>query len=448
MDVDRNEQELSLHQRILQLAGLDIPDEYVNDELRDVLERCSIELPADIARRLRPYIWLETNQTEIDQCDLSVNIDKLKFLKDKKSASKSWIMFGRLMGQPVAIKLTAQPHVENVPSHFLGIERTIYREFINPIVLCGFSPHVLIYYATIECEEFFAVREINKEVQKLKRSLQTATNEFNIQHIYASVVEQAIAGVSLTEFLENTISNPQLHVEELIALLFQIFYTLKVFGQLGLAHNDLHSENVFVVPTTSRTRYYEIDGNQVYRVTSQFEVRIFDFDRASKVPTVINDNELENYGLSRGGYCREFGQCNAVNESVEIFPLVHSIHIVGRQQLREINDLIGEIIPFDVLDRAYKGQQVEGTDYPVTYPIIPGHTFVYSGRLCTCNDHTCSSCTILNDPRILGLDDILQLDQFRAYLIDKDTVPDNEFIWQLPAVASEQAEQNWQQLHA
>jgi len=351
------------------------------------------------------------------------------------------------MNQPVAIKVTAKPHFENVSSHFLMIERTIYRDLINPIVLCGFSPHVLIYYGAVNCDSFFSIPELDAEMIKFKQDLRKKYSTFDTNYIMASVVERAIKGQSVSDFLLNASLSGNLSTD-IFAILFQIFYTLKVFSQLGLSHNDLHGGNVFLVPATSHVRYYQTSDTDFYRVESEWEARIFDFDRGSKVATSFDSNEVENHGLTVGRYCEMYGQCNGVNERAEIYPLLATFNSFLQRSSPEINSMIDEIAPRELLERNYKGQMIESSDYPVAYPVIPGHTLAFNGRLCTCNSQECSTCTVLNDPRIKTLDEIFKIDAFASLKVDKNSIPHEEFIWRLPSVASEAAERNWQELHA
>ena len=446
MDIDEPQQS-ALHDQILRLSGLDVPDELVSQTLKDVFSRCMLNLPLDIAKRLRPYIWIESNEFEIHSCDFGATLDKLKFVKNKDGVSDSWILFGTLLNQPVAIKVAARPLQMTISSHFLSIERYIYKNIINPIVLCGFSPHVLIYYASLSCNEFYNLPELDKEVKKFKKALRAQQQKFNINEIEASVVERATNGTTLSDFLDKAVDDPK-YSKELIALLFQIFYTLKVFSQLGLSHNDLHSGNIFVVPATTTTKYYQISTNDYRKVESVFDVRIFDFDRGAKVSTEHDGKEIENHGLSDGFYCQKFGQCNGVNERSEIFPVLVSFNIQTRKVCPEINTLLTDILPIEILERTHKDQQVESTDIPMAYPTIPGHTLAFIARLCTCNDVDCSTCSVLNDPRIKNLDQILDLDQFTSYRVVKEEISQDTFIWRLPSVSGEETERNWQELHA
>ncbi len=435
MDIDEGTS--ALHDRILALSGLDVTDDLVNQSLKDVLQRCSTALPQDVARRLKPYIWLETNQSEINGCDFEASLEKLEFLKDKESSSNSWIMFAKFLGFPVAVKLTAEPFLQNVKSHFLEIERNIYKNLINPILLCGFSPHLLIYYGSISCDDFFFLPEMDKQMKKLKKALKEAQNDYNVNKIQGQIIERAVNGTTLFDFITRASSDP-VYGKELTALLFQLFYTLKVFSELGLSHNDLHSRNVFVVPATSPSRYYQIGTNEIYHVPSVFEIRIFDFDRGSKSVTEYDSHHIENFGLSVGEYCHKYGQCNTVNEKYEFFPIVFDVDKQSRRISPEINALIDEIAPRDILDRLFNGIP--------DVSISPGHTFVHPGKLCTCNNEACTTCTVFDDPRIKTLYQILRLDQFVSYKVT--TVSENAFVWKLPSLASEETERNWQELRA
>ena len=423
----------SLQSKIFSLAGLE------SKELKTLFDHCSVDLPSDVVKRLRPYILLESKQMEIDQCNLSASFQELQFVDNKVSASQSWILFAKFLGEPVAIKVATEPYRMNILSHFLSIERRIYRELINPIVICGFSPHVLIYYGSISCDRFFYSIENNAQVLQFKQQLSLKAGSFKINEIRASVIERAAGGMTLSEFLQ-TADNSIIYNKELFAILFQIFYTLKVFSQIGLSHNDLHSGNIFLMPATTRQKYYQITAQDYRQVSSTFDVFIFDFDRGSKIATVFEPTEIENYGLSNGGVCAQFGQCNGVNERAEIFPLLASVHAYTKNVSSVIDKLLTDIIPQDIIERPYHNEAlIDNT--------LVEYTLAFPGRLCTCNNMHCTSCSVLNDPRIKVLDEILALDQFNSdeFLASKETIPMDAFIWRLPFVS---AETKWKELHA
>lgn len=91
--------------------------------------------------------------------------------------------------------------------------------------------------------------------------------------------------------------------KEIPALLFQLYYTLECFNQIGLRHNDLHHNNILVVKRTGlpknsyrEFRFYDyrndIDRRVLVPVT-QYEIRIFDFDRSQKAKTPSSSHFMD-----------------------------------------------------------------------------------------------------------------------------------------------------------
>ena len=73
---------------------------------------------------------------------------------------------------------------------------------------------------------------------------------------------------------------------------FQVLYTIACFERVGLKHNDLHLNNIFVENSEEPYEFnYEIDGEVVSFVTTK-RVKIIDYDRSS----------IYNKDVERNGY--------------------------------------------------------------------------------------------------------------------------------------------------
>lgn len=69
---------------------------------------------------------------------------------------------------------------------------------------------------------------------------------------------------------------------QLKGLLFQLWYGLTCLHQLGIAHRDMHFENVYVVQSKHAAIKYITHHGTFYVPTYGYEVRIYDFDRSFK----------------------------------------------------------------------------------------------------------------------------------------------------------------------
>lgn len=431
-DMDVDPQRVQFHKQVLRLAGLEVVDSDISSRLRALLERCSLELPQNIKNRLEPYLWIETNQQQIDACVLENSFENLQVL-DKNSASDSWIMFATLFEMPVAIKLTAFPRISEAVLNYytLETERFIYENVVNSLLICGYTPHVLAYYATLNCDTFLSssARRQNAQTLKLIQNFQSErfSERYDNQKMRASVVERAQGGITMMEFFDqNQTSFDSLFPTILLPMLFQVFYTLAVFAEIGLMHNDLHLGNVFIEQLPElETNYYRV-GNKTFAVKSRHQVRLFDFDRSVKIPTSFDSSSLQNTGLYF--HCRKFGQCNELNQRAELFPFVAFLFENNTTlQNTELQDFITQIVPEDLLDRLTHDEKM----FEEVIPTIPGTTLAYRGRLCVCNDIDCSTCTIFNDQRIKTPKQILEMDEFRDFI--STAPPQNTFVWTLPS---------------
>lgn len=82
-------------------------------------------------------------------------------------------------------------------------------------------------------------------------------------------------------------------------LTFQVLWTLECFNRIGLRHNDLHTGNILVMKHKRPKKTYRIfkyteQGKTriMYVPTTEYEVRIFDFDRSGKA--LVNADSLKS----------------------------------------------------------------------------------------------------------------------------------------------------------
>lgn len=211
-----------------------------------------------------------------------------------------------------------------------------------------------------------------------------------------------------------------------LPILFEVFYTLAVFAEIGLVHNDLHAGNVFVEQYAQpQVNCYLVNG-RVYRIVSKYQARIFDFDRGAKLPTQFDSTELRNTLLSRSHYCDFFGQCQSVDERRELFTLCYFAYLNNKQANIYLDAFLSKIVPIDLLSRPAAGDDNK---------VIPGQTLVWSGRLCACKNRQCKDCVVIDDKRILTPKQILALPEFSNYVISPDDIGNN-FVWSLPSEAA------------
>lgn len=439
-------EEESVHDAILRLAGLDV--EEAENSLVTLLRKCSMDLPEIEKDRLNLYFKINTFQHKIDSCTFLTQFDQLRLLSsgEKKSVSQSWIALAVLDSQPVALKISFTPLEANgYVDNSLEVERKIYRRIINPLLLCGQTPHVLVYYSELDCKAFVESLGMQTDdnsfnlLREMKKSYQNGAH-FNFDEMHASVVERAV-GMTIHKTFQHfqdpdnrlAMNEPYTFGEIFLPVLFQVFYTLVVFTEIGLVHNDLHSGNIFVevyrTPTTSRY----LVGGKVYEIKSKFQSRFFDFDRGAKLATEYNSIVISNDKLTKGNYCKEFGQCPELNERSDLYTIVYMIHQYASSNTL-LKQFLQKIVPKELLLRP------NASDMP--NKVTPGSTLVYPGRLCACKDKTCINCTPIRDSMILTPLEALNLPEFDRYIVNgKDS--SEAFLWAPP---SERASQLYKDL--
>ena len=462
----------SVRHKIMRIAGLTVDDEAVVSKiLLSILERCSKQLPTDVSQRLLPFYTLHTNTIVVDDCNFTNSIKSIKVLTsdEKSSASTSWIIFGKIENFDVSLKLSllSTESEKLLNENSLEIERLIYRKVINPLMICGFTPHVVAYYGELFCDSF--VQTLNEKIKQGDESMLTLAKElqksyevnpnknpmpppfieqddtrkpkYDINKMRALISEKVIG----SQF-ENVLKQHPLRASKpaqqnifnqiYLPILFQVFYTLAAFAEVGLVHNDLHAGNVFVAKhNTSVQNCYLIGGN-LYFIDTPYQSRIFDFDRGAKLPTAFDNTELRNTLLSRSRYCDNFGQCQNVDERRELFTFCYFCYAYNKHQNIYLDNLLEKIVPIDLLVRP-SSEKIKDEE------ITPGKTLAWSGRLCACKDRRCQECTVINDPRILTPKQIVALPEFNRFRIEASKVG-AAFVWTLPSEAINNPQERFQ----
>lgn len=442
----------TLHDIVLRLSGLSVSEEQISPLLNTMLRHCAKTLPALERERLMPFFNLQTKTVTLADCAFSDSLTAFRLLSsgEKASASSSWIIFGELQRSPLTIKLTLKPTAgaSVIDDNSLEIERLIYRRVVNPMMLCGFTPHVAAYYGELACDNFAEtlVQQINagnQDAEELYEALRESTavvdQKLDISKMRASITERVV-GKQFSDLLKrqpaklSSVGQKEIFERAFLPVLFQVFYTLAVFGEIGLVHNDLHSGNVLVQEYSRPIEnHYRING-RLYKVVSAFQARIFDFDRGAKLATAFDPTELHNTLLTRTDYCGAFGQCQSIDERRELFTLCYLLFRDNRSINTNLEKLLLKIVPIDLLTRPALSDRVN---------VVAGKTLAWSGRLCTCNDRRCDSCSVINDPRIKLPKEIIDLPEFDRYIVADEKDVGSAFVWTLPSQARSNVTATW-----
>jgi len=387
-------------------------------------------LPAAEQERLRVWTLLNTGGIEIGDCGLGKTLKNWRLLEDdeKMSSSLTWIGFGTLDqkdGQKsfdVAVKMSFAPKVFAVDNS-LEVERIIYRDVINQLVLNRNTPHVLLYYGTINCDNFgqFTSDQVDGDngivgnLAKLAQANTDVDEHFDLNHMRALVLERS-SGETLFTFLN---MNRRRTNNDVAAVLFQVFYTLAAFRDIGLQHNDLHTRNIFVQEYDDPQTHTYLVGEQHYLVTSKYQARVFDYDRAHKQTTSINKCHISNTYLNTMCLSRKTCQ-NSQDSRLEIYRLIRFMYDFLPPGLAGLGSFLEWCVPKRVLQLEFEGEN---------------RILMARGALCHCEDKSCETCVMETDPRIKMPREILQHKTFEQFKVTGDQA-DTRFMWSLPAEQS------------
>lgn len=397
-------------------------------------------LPKETQLRISTYELLRDGKLTLDQCDYVDNFSALKLLP-KTSASTSWISLGELrlprtvsrgrVQTGISIKLAFSP-LNSAEDNSLEVERRIYRLVTNSLVLNRHTPHVTIFYAELRCNNF--LDDLQRLVQQrgnvnatemvnnMNKSLDELRSEYNLQHMRALITEKS-QGNTLGKVIraQNAKGARDMYHEfdQLYRpVLFQVLYTLAVFNEIGLQHNDLHDDNVFVdVADEPIDDQYIVAENRCLAPNSRFMARIYDFDRGVKVPTEYHSCQINNTLLNR--FCERFGQCPALNTRADLFRLMYFIYAVNNRSPfanTYLNKFIEYVVPHDLLQKRANKRAGD---------------LAWSGALCFCKQDGCASCAVRTDTRIRLPQQVLASSVFDQYQV-RCTDPQ---AWRLPSLS-------------
>ena len=269
--------------------------EYLNEELEEPNE------PNESMESENISEWLEKVG-----CNLDEYLENIKVLANKGSASDSVILFGEIdikrKKTPVAFKIVFKSKIEQ--SNSLIVEQQIYINVVENLINNLHTPHLTSFIGLVKsCDTDSLLEKLNPvEIRNFKAAMRTIYEEdYDLNNASLLILGKSGGKTFRAYLLEKTLST-----SDKFSLLFQIFYTLRCFEKIGLSHNDLHMDNIFVdkleVP---QERIYYISDNKWVKILVQYDVKIYDFDRGSIYhPSVERNFTLDQY------FCSEYDQCN------------------------------------------------------------------------------------------------------------------------------------------
>jgi hypothetical protein len=229
---------------------------------------------------------------------------------------------------------------------FKEIEPRIYKHIIRPLLEQRTTPHFMMYLGHQYIPSWDKMYEyINKNIVGLKPTMhdnlkkiktkfydQLDSEEYPIEEKTGGniLLTECADGISFHDFLSNISLGSEEDSNELIKVLFQMLYTLKIMDEVGLTHYDLHAGNTFLEYTKDKfaikegknqTYIYFINERQYISLPiGKYFARIFDWDFGFK-ESIETKDEMS----SRGKYCKKYGICSIHNNFYDMFHVYSSL---------------------------------------------------------------------------------------------------------------------------
>lgn len=272
-------------------------------------------------------LWREgvTEWLKADVCNLPAVIKDIQVFTGKESASDSIILFGKIQpgsdllhstNRNIVIKLTFE-HL-NPLENLLEVERAIYRNIITNLINNKHTPNLMAYLGDSTCtaEKFAMSRDQAIIFKNLYDDIDGDEYNKNIYHLL--VMEKSLNSTTMGKWFKENHSE-----KEILAVIFQVLYTLVCFANIGLSHNDLHPGNIFIEDFGKEiTLYFQRSDNKYIKLVTRYIPKIYDFDRGS----IVHPAVPINLGLDKD-YCKEYGTCNYANEKFDMYQFISTLHM-------------------------------------------------------------------------------------------------------------------------
>ena len=248
----------------------------------------------------------------------------------KTSLSDVIICFGTLFDTEVVLKISYKSL--DAEDNSLAIETGIYSKLVPRLMT--YTPNLVAFVGYAACGDFIASfprkNKFTREIVKQTSQIPFVEDVTRYDYSKATLlVTQKAGGDTLKDWLCGAVFAAWSSQEQDLFLkdvLLQVAYTLVVFEDAGLMHNDLHHGNIFIEELQTPMEYsVQIGPEYTVRRPLHFFVRIFDFDRSAKSATKHFSGVYHNTLLS-SYYCKNLGECNAFRVNVDWFTVMANIY--------------------------------------------------------------------------------------------------------------------------
>ena len=223
----------------------------------------------------------------------------------------------------------------------LEYEQTVY-DLVSLLVYSNSSPMFVRYLGKLDnnCNFEPLLEKCKKDIQKkIKRSRRTEfiqdmkLTESKLQNMenkigLMGIVTEAVNGRDFYSTVES--ASIRLSQTDLKLLCLQTLIGIYQMEILSLTHQDMHLGNIMVEEYKEpRTNIYVIENKKPIKITSRFQVKLFDWDRGYS--NMIGTNKL-----LYGNLCKEANQCNEFVKGKDTLQFLCHIHDYMSQHFKMI----------------------------------------------------------------------------------------------------------------
>lgn len=211
------------------------------------------------------------------------------------------------------------------------IERTIYK-YLLTLLKTNRTPNIIRYIMSFKCHNYYLkIQRSDKELDKkiFTKAEKIDRRIFNIRGTVGSLtgttsflVLERSKGIPLNELLESVESDFHLTNDDILAITFQIVYTLREMTLANVRQNDLHFGNIWIDILPFPEQFIYIPGPDLkpYVINTRYLVKIYDFDRGSF--TIQGAPESERIK----SLCHKTGQCSTPNEYFDLYTFCYKLN--------------------------------------------------------------------------------------------------------------------------
>lgn len=317
------------------------------------------------------YETVFESDVEDSVCDLSKVFEDIRVLPSDSSSLSvqlivrldvqkaplyfhTYLQRRRAQGKPAALFIKVLPNLFNVYDNRLFVEMHMYRYLKTYLLLAKVTPNIMEYIAVAKCTDL--VSQLEPAIPDIVPRIATWIDQFyGSDDLLETLETMGNTGYLLMveagqgDSFYNMLVQHRLPRSEILPLLFQIGYTLYQMHLVYVRHNDMHLGNIWIdVESTPRTLIYRIDSNHIYRFTTRYIAKIFDFDLSTWTSQDQIDT-LSNF-IVDDVMCPRYGLCSTPDSRYDWFTVLSSLHrLEMNREYPELEVMVEESILDDTL---------------------------------------------------------------------------------------------------